>query len=269
MVDGRTGVRVSSSTHAGEGPGAREYRVDELARAAGTTVRNVRAYQDRGLLPPPRRQGRVGLYSEAHLGRLSLIGTLLERGYSLANIGELLVAWEQGQDVSAVLGLEATLGAPWVERNERSVTLAELVETFGEGAAPFLSDAQEIGLLVAEPGDRYRVTNPTALEVGRLLVGAGVPLEEVMGAARRLRTDVEGVAGRFVGLVERHVVEPLGDPLPAGELRRLEALVAGIRPLVTQLVEAELGRAMEGEIRRRLGAHLERLAEGAHRPSGS
>src|SRR5438309_572599 len=44
---------------------ASEYRIDELAREAGTTVRNVRAYQDRGLLPPPRRSGRVGLYTDA------------------------------------------------------------------------------------------------------------------------------------------------------------------------------------------------------------
>ncbi len=28
---------------------APEYTIDELARAAGTTVRNVRSYQDRGL----------------------------------------------------------------------------------------------------------------------------------------------------------------------------------------------------------------------------
>ncbi|MHB8439272.1 MAG: MerR family transcriptional regulator, partial [Acidimicrobiales bacterium] len=77
----------------------REYRIDELARATDTTVRNVRAYQDRGLLPPPRRQGRVGWYSEVHLTRLRLIGQLLERGYTLANIRELLDAWESGQNV--------------------------------------------------------------------------------------------------------------------------------------------------------------------------
>jgi DNA-binding transcriptional MerR regulator len=41
-----------------------EYRVAEVARLAGMTVRNVRVYQDRGLLPPPRRQGRIGLYSD-------------------------------------------------------------------------------------------------------------------------------------------------------------------------------------------------------------
>ncbi|MDT7598572.1 MAG: hypothetical protein QOK26_649, partial [Pseudonocardiales bacterium] len=41
-----------------------EYRIDELARFAGTTSRNVRAYQERGLLPPPRKEGRVGIYTE-------------------------------------------------------------------------------------------------------------------------------------------------------------------------------------------------------------
>ena len=60
-----------------------EYRIDELARVAGATVRNIRVYQDRGLLPPPRRDGRVGLYTDAHLARLRLIGQLLKRGYTM------------------------------------------------------------------------------------------------------------------------------------------------------------------------------------------
>lgn len=245
----------------------REYRVDELARAAGTTVRNVRAYQDRGLLPPPRRDGRVGLYSDAHLARLRLVGTLLDRGYTLASIGELLGAWERGHDVATVLGLEATLGAPWVEQRADLVDAEELLATFGRGAASFLAEAEGIGILVREPGGRYRVTNPAALEVGRLLVGAGVPLDEVLGAARRLRSDVEGVADRLVALVEAHVVGPLGRTVAADELRRLGALVESLRPLVTRLVDTELGLAMEEVIRRRLGEHLERLA-GGPRPAG-
>ncbi|PRC58401.1 MerR family transcriptional regulator, partial [Mycobacterium sp. ITM-2017-0098] len=35
-----------------------EYRIDELARLAGTTTRNIRVYRDRGLLHPPLRVGR-------------------------------------------------------------------------------------------------------------------------------------------------------------------------------------------------------------------
>ena len=37
------------------GPGSGEYRIEDLARLAGTTTRNIRVYRDRGLLPPPLR----------------------------------------------------------------------------------------------------------------------------------------------------------------------------------------------------------------------
>src|SRR5579885_2120055 len=60
-----------------------EYSVDELAHIAGTTVRNVRTYQDRGVLPPPEKRGRKGFYNDTHLARLRLIGQLLQRGYTL------------------------------------------------------------------------------------------------------------------------------------------------------------------------------------------
>src|ERR1700733_12542730 len=63
-----------------------EYTVDDLARVADTTVRNVRAHQDRGLLAPPEKRGRVGVYDDTHVSRLRLINHLLTRGYTLANI---------------------------------------------------------------------------------------------------------------------------------------------------------------------------------------
>ena len=89
-----------------------EYRIDELARLANTTVRNVRVYQDRGLLSPPRREGRVGIYTEVHLARLRLIGQLLKRGYTFANIAELVSVWERGGNLSEVLGFESAVGDP-------------------------------------------------------------------------------------------------------------------------------------------------------------
>src|ERR1700684_3718720 len=69
----------------GHSPG-NEYTVDELARVTDTTVRNVRAYQDRGLLAPPEKRGRVGVYDDTHVSRLKLINHLLARGYTLAHI---------------------------------------------------------------------------------------------------------------------------------------------------------------------------------------
>ena len=39
-----------------------QYRVEELARAAGVSVDTIRFYQARRLLPAPRRAGRRAVY---------------------------------------------------------------------------------------------------------------------------------------------------------------------------------------------------------------
>ena len=92
-----------------------EFSIDALARETGSTVRNIRAYQDRGLLPPPERRGRKGIYNDAHLSRLRIINRLLERGYTLANISELIESWERGNDIGRLLGLETAVASPWTD----------------------------------------------------------------------------------------------------------------------------------------------------------
>ena len=39
--------------------------IGELAQRTGMTIRNIRAHQTRGLLPPPEVHGRTGYYGEA------------------------------------------------------------------------------------------------------------------------------------------------------------------------------------------------------------
>src|SRR6201992_3991163 len=125
-----------------------EYRIDELARVAGATVRNTRVYQDRGLLPPPRRAGRVGLYTDAPLARLPLIGQLLKRGYTFATIGELRSVWERGGDVAEILDLESAVGLPWSDEVPAYVSTDRLTEMFGaEAHAGNISRSVELGLL--------------------------------------------------------------------------------------------------------------------------
>lgn len=239
---------------------ATEYRIDELAREAGTTVRNVRAYQDRGLLPPPRRSGRVGLYTDAHLARLRLIGTLLERGYTLGNIAELITAWEQGQDLAELLGLEAELVQPWSDEVAMTISLEDLNELFGQNDDA-LREAVKLGLL--EPGDdgeSFRVPSPRLLHAGAELVAAGIPLDAVLNHARQLARDTDRIAARFVELVSANVFEPYGDrPFPAKDVPRLAELLRRLRPLAETTVDAYLARAMEDRLARELGNHYDRL----------
>jgi DNA-binding transcriptional MerR regulator len=243
-------------------PEDRDYRVDELAREAGTTVRNVRAYQDRGLLPAPRREGRVGLYSSAHLARLRLIGELLEKGYTQANIAELLAGWEKGQDLAALLGFEAALGTSWTDEPV-SVTVDELLELFSSGNEEAdledLAEALRLGLLEGE-GERFRAPNRSALEVAGVLVAAGVPLRATLAAGQRLQEDVDDIATQFVDLVDAHVFAQL-EPPPAGDLPRLAELVRRLRSLSRAVVEAEFSRALERQIRARFGQRLGQYAQ--------
>ncbi|TDC44373.1 MerR family transcriptional regulator [Actinomadura sp. KC345] len=244
-----------------------EYRIDELARLGESTVRNIRAYQDRGLLPPPRLEGRVGLYDDSHLARLRLIGKLLGRGYTFAIIRDLLTAWETGKDVGEVLGLEKVLTDPWSDEIPGTATYDELVGIFGTGLDEDEFDAMRdrtIALGLIEPeGDAYRVPSPRLLHVGAELVAAGIPLASVLDIAEQIRDDCDVIAGRFVNLVQEHVFDGLEEQtVPDGEkVTEVAAVVRRMRPLVKMVVEPFIARAMETRVQEALGEHLEMVRD--------
>src|SRR5438067_13663569 len=86
--------------------------IDELARRAGLSASNVRAYQTAGLIPGPRLVGRAGRYDSEHLRRLSAVARLQARGFSLAAVADLLRAWDDGRTLGQVLGFQPGHRAP-------------------------------------------------------------------------------------------------------------------------------------------------------------
>jgi DNA-binding transcriptional MerR regulator len=79
--------------------------IDQLARRAGTTARQVRAFQTQGLLPRPTLVGRSGMYGTEHLDRLRAIRRLQSEGFSVAGIAALLRAIDTGMTLEQVVGL--------------------------------------------------------------------------------------------------------------------------------------------------------------------
>jgi DNA-binding transcriptional MerR regulator len=243
------------------GPGPREYSIDEFARVGRSTVRNVRAYQDRGLLPPPERRGRAGIYTEAHLARLRLIGQLLNRGYTLGNIGELINAWEQGQDLRDLLGLERALMTPWSEELPAYFTMPELLRMFGKAATPeAIRKATELEVLQLE-GLRFRAPRPQFIHAGVQLVAMGIPLTELLDIVRMLRGNVERVANELVQLIVKYVFERYlkGELPPAKDVPQLADMVWKLRPLADMAVETEVARAMDKAIHQHLGDLLSHI----------
>lgn len=231
-----------------------DYRIDDLAGAAGTTARNVRVYQDRGLLPPPRREGRAAVYSDAHLVRLRVIINMLERGYAFAQIREMITAWESGRSLGDVLGLEEVVGASWAEEAPRAVSAAELAALFGDQLTPAnLTRAAGLGLLERR-GNRFVAPNPQLLEAGAELVALGVPLPEVLDLAEHLQHDVDHVAGLLVQVFRRHVLEPAATG--AAELPYYTDVLERLRPLVMSALHAAAARSAERVIPEVLGDRL-------------
>jgi DNA-binding transcriptional MerR regulator len=240
-----------------------EYRIDELARLAMTTVRNVRVYQDRGLLAPPRRDGRVGIYTDAHLARLRLIGQLLRRGYTFANIGELMSVWERGGDLAEILDLESAVGHPWSDEIPAYVTVDRLREMFGAEVTPDnLDRAVRLGLLEPD-GPRYRVPSPRLLSAGAELVAAGMTLEAVLALAGRLRTHVDAAASELARTVTGDVLAAhLRDGMLQGQdIAAVAAVTRRLRPLAQTAVDAMLAQAMSRHVQEAMGDHFADVLE--------
>jgi DNA-binding transcriptional MerR regulator len=244
--------------------------IDELARRAGTTTRNVRAYQSRGLLPPPRLQGRTGHYDEDHLARLKVISRLQESGFSLAGIGQLLRAWEGGRGLHEILGFERALTAPWSEEKEDRITRKGLEKVFPgvTDEDDLLERAVQIGLL-APDGDGFRVPSPRFLRVGAELVAAGIPLEEALDEFVALRAETDRIARRFVDLFMRHVWQPFAEEgLPPEGLPEVTEVLRRLRAIAGEAVLAALAQSME---RRVAEATAAEFAQGgrAEKPAAS
>lgn len=228
-----------------------EYRVDELARAADTSVRNVRVYQERGLLPPPRRVGRTGVYTEAHLARLRLIRLLLQRGYTFATIGELIDAWSAGQGIADLLGLDDAIAVPWTDETPEVRNMGTLTDGFAGSTPEDLQRASTLGLVSVE-GDEILVPSPRLLEAGAQLVEAGVPLEAVLDLAEGLQSRMNEVARLMFRMFASHVAaEGRSGTAVAEALMRL-------RPLAKEAIDAMLSMALERESQRLLEQRAKR-----------
>ncbi|MFD5394620.1 MerR family transcriptional regulator [Streptomyces sp. NPDC127097] len=251
-----------------------EYRIEDLAHLSGATVRTIRAYQDRGLLPRPERRGRANVYGDAHLARLRQIADLLDRGYTLASIKELLAAWDAGRDLGGVLGLVAEIDGPWTDEQASRISRTELNDAFGGSPdETALAEAVELGVLERIPGrdDEFLVPSPQELAVAAELHSAGVPLSAISGHLREVRGQVEHIAARFLDFTTEHVFQQFLDHPPTeAEAAEAATLVRRLRPLAQQTIDAELARAMRTLATRYLRHHLsEALPAEARRPNGT
>ncbi len=218
-----------------------EYRIEQLAQTAGVAVDTIRFYQGKGLLTPPRREGRVTFYGEDHVERLRRIRELQQRGFTLTVIRRFLEGELETSD-------EALVAAITHPDAPETMTLEELSTRSGV-APPLLKVLEQAGLLVpVEGGDeeRFPAEDLRSLAAGLKLLEAGVPLAALMELGREHAAGVDRTARRAVDLFDRHVRERIqADGRPPGDAEQeLLDLFNDLLDASGTLVSAHFRRAL-------------------------
>ncbi len=230
--------------------------IDELAQRVGMTVRNVRAHQSRGLLPPPDVRGRTGYYSEDHVARLELIKDMQADGFNLRAIRHALDALPEGAGPEA-LEFRRRVVAPWSDEEPEILSRAALAEVMGTADDDVLAEAAKLGIVRPLDEDRVEVPAPSLVRAGAEVVALGVPLEDVLKLQRELNRHVGAVAKAFVRLYVEHVWHPFVTKGQPEEMwPAVKEALDRLQPLAGESLLATFRLAMEAATADAVGTEL-------------
>lgn len=205
--------------------------VEQLAAEAGLPTSTIRMYQTRGLLHPPRREGRTARYDSSHVERLGLVNRLQQRGFSLPAIAELIAARDLGARVGDVLGLTGQGGPDdWVPVGVRELRALVSVRDL---RPQLFRRASRMGLIRWERGKPF--VRRWALDSGTAMTELTMAPTEILDAFERLRSQTDQIAADFVDVFERLLWPQLASQ--AGSDDQLDR----VRALLVELTETAQG----------------------------
>jgi DNA-binding transcriptional MerR regulator len=248
-------------------PAEGEMTIRELAERTGMTVRNIRAHQTRGLLPPPIVRGRTGYYNDEHVARIELTREMQADGLNLEAIRRVLDSGDGS--AAAIFDFTRALRVPFEDEAPEIFEAEELAAVWGENPGPdLLRRAEKLGIFRTLPDGRVEVISPRLLRAAAELAELGIGAEGATATAERLRRHADGAARAFVELFVKEIWEPFDQagrpdrdwPRMSEALERMRPLAAGALMATFQIA---MGEAVEKESERTL-----RVAARRGKPAG-
>lgn len=200
------------------------WRIDELAHRSAVPVDTIRFYAREGLLPAPRRSGRLTLYGPRHQLRLDQIRDLQARQFNLGAIRTLL---EENR-----LGIVETLFAA----GEGSYDRAGLLKAAGVDEG-LLAELESVGLVRDPSADErtaYDGSDVQVLKAIKGLIDTGMPRRVVVALAK---VYVEHFADMEDEVLQVFSGEQWDDEERQAFLERVPHLVGTILPLSERLLD--------------------------------
>jgi DNA-binding transcriptional MerR regulator len=234
--------------------------IDDLARQVGMTVRNVRAHQSRGLLPPPEIRGRTGYYAPEHIDRLELIKDLQAEGFSLEVIKRILDS-APGTTAAEVLNFTRAVTEPFGDEEPELIEQRELAERWGDQLTPKLAErVQKLGFVRPVGDGRFEVLSPRLQAVSEELAELGIPLETAVDTTANVKRHAQAVANAYVKLFLDHVWRPFQESgEPDAKWPEVRETLERIRPLAVESLVAVFQLVMTQTVEKALERELSRL----------
>jgi DNA-binding transcriptional MerR regulator len=237
-----------------------EMTIDELARKAGMTVRNVRAHQSRGLLPAPEIRARTGYYGDEHLQRLQLIRELQAGGLSLKAV-ERVLDGTFGDASGKALDFTRALASAFEEEEPEIVGIDELTKEWGEDPR-LLKQAEDLGLLRRVGKDTWEVRSPRLRRASLALSELGVSRKRGIEIVSKLRKNSESVARAYVELFLKEIWRPFQESgEPAEGWAEVTEALERLRPLASESLVAVFQVVMAEAVEEAMGRELKRMAK--------
>ncbi len=240
--------------------------IRELAERTGMTVRNIRAHQTRGLLPPPVVRGRTGYYGEEHVARIELTREMQADGLNLEAIRRVF----ETSDGSAeeIFDFTRALRMPFEDETPEIYEQKEVADAWGAGSVDpeLIGRGEALGVLRALPNGRIEIISPRLQQAAVELAELGVGPEAAIDTAEKLRRHADGVARVFVDIFVKEVWEPFDKAgRPEEDWPRIREALERMRPLAAQGLLAVFQIAM-AEATEKASERTLRLAAGSPAP---
>jgi hypothetical protein len=181
---------------------------------------------------------------------------MLDRGYTIAHVREMLSAWEEGKNLGDVLGLETAIVGTWTTEKPETVALAD--------AQRLVDDAQAFERLVALQviridGTQATITRPKLIEAFNEIRGYGVKFDKLIDLHEQIVPEIDKISDMLVRAGAEHVLDRIkpGEPLPAdAEIAELITMLVRFRTQAVATVTATLASSIESNIESLVGRIL-------------
>lgn len=249
-----------------------EMTVEDLSTRTGVSVRNIRAYQTAGLMPPPRLRGRLGLYDAEHQGKLELIRDLRQQGFRLDAIKDMLDKAPQGAWTEYALISELFSTTFFTVESPKRKAFSEMAAHWDSKATPRQKERLSTNGLYRQvsDGDEFEILSPALERIGVQLAELNVPLDTVLDLQDELIRHTRAIAAAYVEQLFLTMVKEVAasqksdgkgnKPVQAAG-KELRSLFERLRPLAIGSISAAFPVVLQQEFERSVNKRLKRQRE--------